>query len=289
MFAHVASAPQNSATSNSELPFAAFRVPTIRPPPHNCGRGSMPAFRHVTQPREGEVATPHHPSTCTGNNQCLYPFPVALRLPQIETTIFAVSALYNETVSGPFREHRAYPSAVITPANSNIPLTNWTPPAWDTSNIFGGGRWFLHASIQCLSCSQPVSLKGSDQLQNQTAPNRIKLIYLLLTTRDNETIKDFLQILATVDDQLRWLFLEGFIGEAVHVIHHSLWYHDRMIFHLLCRRLVIVSNLLTGNGIKRARSESDATTPTKGKAVYWSFHWIMHRDPNFKKPIQVIF
>jgi len=38
MFAHVASAPQNSATSNSELPFAAFRVPTIRPPPHNCGR-----------------------------------------------------------------------------------------------------------------------------------------------------------------------------------------------------------------------------------------------------------
>jgi len=26
MFAHVASAPQNSATSNSELPFAAFRV-----------------------------------------------------------------------------------------------------------------------------------------------------------------------------------------------------------------------------------------------------------------------
>ena len=113
MFAHVASAPQNSATSNSELPFAAFRVPTIRPPPHNCGRGSMPAFRHVTQPREGEVATPHIPSTCTGNNQCLYPFPVALRLPQIETTIFAVSALYNETVSGPFREHRAYPSAVM--------------------------------------------------------------------------------------------------------------------------------------------------------------------------------
>jgi len=67
----------------------------------------MPAFRHVTQPREGEVATPHLPSTCTGNNQCLYPFPVA------ETTIFAVSALYNETVSGPFREHRAYPSAVM--------------------------------------------------------------------------------------------------------------------------------------------------------------------------------
>ena len=88
-------------------------VPTIRPPPHNCGRGSMPAFRHVTQPREGEVATPHLPSTCTGNNQCLYPFPVALRLPQIETTIFAVSALYNETVSGPFRDHRAYPSAVM--------------------------------------------------------------------------------------------------------------------------------------------------------------------------------
>ena len=91
------------------------------------------------------------------------------------------------------------------------------------------------------------------------------------SARDNETIKDFLQILATVDDQLRWLFLEGIIGEAVHVIHHSLWYHNHMIFHLLCRRLVIVSNLLTGNGIKRARSESDAKTPTKWKAVYWSW------------------
>jgi len=47
--------------------------------------------------REGEVATPYLPSTCAGNNQCLYPFPVALCLPQIEITIFAVSALYNET------------------------------------------------------------------------------------------------------------------------------------------------------------------------------------------------
>ena len=49
------------------------------------------------------------------------------------------------------------------------------------------------------------------------------------------------------------------------------WSHDCMIFHLLCRRLVIVYNLSTGNGIKRVRLESDAKTPTKGKAVYWSW------------------